>query len=104
MNCRKKVGFWATIFNYILKESEIMVGIDEIKDSVGEVSLTIDKIDVKLDEVKAYIDSLKGSVVTQEQLDELAALVDSAKSQAVAVLSESEGLTPSEEPPVEPVE
>lgn len=104
MNCRKKVGFWATILNYIFKESEIMAGIEEIKDSVGEVSLTIDKIDLKLDEVKAYIDSLKGSVVTQEQLDELAALVDSAKSQSVAVLGEAEGLAPVEAPPVEPVE
>ena len=104
MRCKKEVGFWASIFNYIFEESNIMVGIEEIKEGVSEVHLTIDKIDLKLDEVKAYIDSLKGSVVTQEQLDELAALVDSAKSQAVAVLSESEGLTPSEEPPVEPVE
>lgn len=75
-----------------------MVAIEEVTAKVAELSLVVDGIDVKLDEVKAYIDSLKGSVVTQEQLDELAALVDGVSEQAKSVKSEAEALTPAVEP------
>lgn len=97
MRCREK-GFWATIIDFIFKESKIMVAIEEVTAKVSELSLVVDGIDVKLDEVKAYIDSLKGSVVTQEQLDELAALVDGVSEQAKSVKSEAEGLTPAVQP------
>ena len=69
-----------------------MASITEIIVGLENVNAGISALDAKLDEVKAFIDSLKGSVVTQEQLDQVAALVESAKQATAKVLSETDAL------------
>jgi hypothetical protein len=80
------------ILNSILKRTKLMATITEILVGLEGVNSGIAAIDAKLDEVKVFIDSLKGSVVTQEQLDQIAALVDSAKQATDKVLSETDAL------------
>lgn len=70
-----------------------MATMQEIVDGVANIQTVIQNIDLKLDEVKARIDKLvAGSVVTQQQIDELAATVNAAKTAASAVLTEATGL------------
>lgn len=80
-----------------------MATIEEVKSAVTELTSTLEAVDLKLDEVKAFILALQaGSVVSQEQLDELAGLVLSAKEKASAALAETDALDEPATPPVEP--
>ena len=69
-----------------------MASITEIIVGLENVNAGIATLDAKLDEVKAFIDGLKGSTVTQEQLDQIAALVTSAQEATAKVLSETDAL------------
>ena len=68
-----------------------MTTIDEINAKVLELNTVVAAIDSKLDEVRAFVATLQGgSVVTQEQLDQLAAALDGVKASAESVLAEAD--------------
>lgn len=82
------------LFGILFLDGEkLMASIQEVIDGVANIQNVIQAIDLKLDEVKARIDNLSaGSVVTQQQLDELAATIAAAKESAASVLTEASGL------------
>lgn len=109
------------IINWFLKGTKLMATIEDVQNRVQEitdfinlnantlqeVNASLVATDLKLDEVLAFIQSLQvGSVVTQEQLDQLAsnlqgirdtaaqasASVEEARNRAQAVFAEADTL------------
>lgn len=68
-----------------------MATIEEVNAKVLELNSVVAAIDLKLDDVRAFVAQLQaGSVVTQEQLDQLAAALDGVKASADSVLAEAD--------------
>lgn len=106
MQC-KRIPLWTKLINFLLKDSNIMSTIQEVEQLVTDMSAgltaantTLDSLDLKLDEILAFIQGLgAGSVVTQQQLDNLFASVNSAKvmvdgvqAKTTAALAEADAL------------